>query len=264
MSHDAPAWFRALVDSTCDVYFRFRLRHPRRFEYLSPSIETLTGHSRAAFDNDPSLCFGIVGREDRRLLRQILRASRGLTLRLNIRRGKALVPVELRTVAVLEHRKLVAVEGVARTMEMPLLTHGAGTLDEPVQQRLVALMGEVHALLHRAMPAKPAEPSIRRLGNVAFDIDRLVVTENGSAVELTSREIMVLRYLVLRQGRIVTRQNLLSGVWNAEYDGDERTVDVHVSRLRKKLPSLRTRLTAVKGLGYRLEDDERPVRAANE
>ncbi len=70
MSNDAPAWFRALVDSTSDVYFRLRLRHPRRFECLSPSIETLTGHARAAFDNDPWLCFGIVSREDRRLLRR--------------------------------------------------------------------------------------------------------------------------------------------------------------------------------------------------
>ena len=73
---------------------------------------------------------------------------------------------------------------------------------------------------------------------------------------LTSRELMVLRYLVLRPGRVVSRTQLLTDVWGYQYTGDDRTVDVHVSRLRRKLPSLNGRLLGIKHLGYRLDVEQ--------
>jgi two-component system alkaline phosphatase synthesis response regulator PhoP len=89
----------------------------------------------------------------------------------------------------------------------------------------------------------------------------LVVTESGQQVALTAREVQVLRYLIERPGRVVTRHHLLTDVWGYTYTGDDRTVDVHVSRLRRKLPSLRDRLLAIRNLGYRLEVDA-PKRVA--
>lgn len=264
----SPDWFRALVESTPDVYFRYQLAPARRFEYLSPSIETLTGHPRSAFEHDPALCFGLVLREDRRLLRQILRASRGLSLTLHVRRGRAVVPVEVQTVAVVRNRRLVAIEGVARTLEMPLFTHGASlrahTAESgPTQQRLVALMGEVHALLHRALPLSATSDRVLRLGELSFDLDRLSASEQGSTVMLTHRERLVLRHLLQHAGRILTREQILAAVWGDDFDGNDRTVDVHVSRLRSKLPSLRARLATVKGIGYRLEADSLLPKAAS-
>jgi DNA-binding response OmpR family regulator len=96
-------------------------------------------------------------------------------------------------------------------------------------------------------------PALIRLGELEFDADRLTVRDGGLPVKLTSRELLVLKYLLTRQGRIVTREQLLTNVWHNSYTGDDRTVDVHVSRLRKKLPSLRGRLQALKNIGYRLE-----------
>jgi DNA-binding response OmpR family regulator len=135
----------------------------------------------------------------------------------------------------------------------------------PVPQRLASLMYEVHELLHRVLPTNGdrstlSRANIVRIGDLAFDLEPLVVEEHGTAVSLTSRELMVLRYFALRPGRVVTRQQLLTDVWGYTYTGDDRTVDVHVSRLRRKLPSLSTRLVALKHVGYRLDADE-PSRA---
>jgi DNA-binding response OmpR family regulator len=73
---------------------------------------------------------------------------------------------------------------------------------------------------------------------------------------------MVLRYLLERRGRVVRREQLLADVWSYQYMGDDRTVDVHMSRLRRKLPSLKGRLVALRNIGYRLDDDP-DVRVAN-
>ena len=75
--------------------------------------------------------------------------------------------------------------------------------------------------------------------------------------------MLVLRYLLKRPGRVVTRQQLLTDVWGYRYTGDDRTVDVHISRLRRKLPSLGNRLVAIKHVGYRLDVDAGRARIAN-
>ena len=67
---------------------------------------------------------------------------------------------------------------------------------------------------------------------------------------------LVLRYRLERPGPVVTRPQLLTDVWACTYTGDGRTVNVHISRLRRKLPSLRACLTTVKNVGYRLDGPE--------
>jgi two-component system, OmpR family, phosphate regulon response regulator PhoB len=134
----------------------------------------------------------------------------------------------------------------------------------PVQQQLFALLYEVRDLLHRVLPdAAGALPAnVLRSGAIVLDLDRLTVTEQGRVVPLTSREVLVLRYLMQRTERVVTREQLLTEVWGYAYTGDDRTIAVHMSRLRRKLPSLRDRLVAVKHLGYRLTSAESVERAS--
>ena len=257
-------WFCALLDTAPDVYFRNQLGPERRVSYVSPSIEALTGHTPAEFYADENLCLGVVARSDRRLLRRILTARRGVVLTLHVVRDDVSLPVELRTVAVVRKRRLVAIEGVCRLVVagQALQAEPArrAVEDEPVQQRLAALMVEVHALLHRVLPATTPESSIPSsrlvtIGTIVLDLDRLVVSEAGQSVPLTTREMLVLRHLLQRPGRIVTRQQLLAEVWDYHYTGDDRTVDVHISRLRRKIPSLRNHLTAIRGIGYRVDID---------
>jgi hypothetical protein len=261
---DAPEsdWFRTLLDTAEEIYFRYNLVPTRGFVYLSPSVRTLTGHEADAFYADPALCLRVIARDDRHGLREALRARRALELTVRLEREQTRVPILLRIVSVVRSGRIMALEGVARfasgngaTPADPLVANDR----EPTPQRLAALMYEVHELLHRVLPprgGRATDPAqIVRIGDFSFDLDRLAVTENGTPVSLTSRELMVLRYLVLRPGRVVSRTQLLTDVWGYQYTGDDRTVDVHVSRLRRKLPSLNGRLLAIKHLGYRLELD---------
>ena len=259
---DPAGWFCALLDAATDVYFRYSLVRPRGFVYVSPSVQTLTGCSPDELYRNPDRCLGLIPSHERRLLRQLLRARKGRVLALHVLRSGVAIPIELRTVAVVRHRQVVAIEGVATLSRGSGVAIAPGGQTEPTQQRLAALMYEVHELLHRVLPASGASTSDGRrivralhLSELTLDLDRLVVTEAGRLVSLTSREVMVLRYLLERIGRVVTRQQLLTDVWAYTYTGDDRTVDVHISRLRRKLPSLRGRLVAIKGLGYRLDSD---------
>jgi DNA-binding response OmpR family regulator len=114
------------------------------------------------------------------------------------------------------------------------------------------LSARVMALLRRVEPAPPT--SILRYGSVTMDLDRHVVTSGDEELHLTAKEFLLLRYLIEHRGRVLSRDLLLTDVWGYQYTGGTRTVDVHVRRLREKLPALGSAITTIKQFGYRLED----------
>ncbi len=115
------------------------------------------------------------------------------------------------------------------------------------------LVARVRALLRRAQrSAAPAAPRTLSYGSIEVDPDRHVVTDNGTEVTLTAKEFMLLEYLLQHRGRVLSRDVLLTDVWGYRYTGGTRTVDVHVRRLREKLPLLSNAITTVKQFGYKL------------
>jgi DNA-binding response OmpR family regulator len=115
------------------------------------------------------------------------------------------------------------------------------------------LVARVAALIRRAeRPATPAK--ILAYGPLTIDLDRHSVTLEGRDVQLTAKEFLLMQYLIEHRGRVLSRDLLLSDVWGYQYTGGTRTVDVHVRRLREKLPLLVSALATVKQFGYRLED----------
>ena len=116
------------------------------------------------------------------------------------------------------------------------------------------LVARVRALLRRV--TRGAEPSAKPVhyGPIEVDAERHVVTIAGREVALTAKEFLLLTYLVEHQGRVLSRDVLLSDVWGYRYTGGTRTVDVHVRRLREKLPLLVDALVTVKQFGYKLVD----------
>jgi DNA-binding response OmpR family regulator len=80
------------------------------------------------------------------------------------------------------------------------------------------------------------------------------VSLDGDEVALTAKEFMLLDYLLQHRGRVLSRDVLLTDVWGYRYTGGTRTVDVHVRRLREKLPVLADALVTVKQFGYKLQD----------
>ena len=94
------------------------------------------------------------------------------------------------------------------------------------------------------------------VGALEIDTDRHVVRWQGRPVHLTAKEFSLLVALVEARGRVLSRQTLLEQVWGYSYAEGTRTIDVHVRRLREKLPGITDRLITVKSLGYRMTWEE--------
>ena len=115
------------------------------------------------------------------------------------------------------------------------------------------VVARVRALLRRAHRAAPANSRLT-YGLLSVDVDRHVVKIDGEEVKLTAKEFLLLQYLMLHRGRVLSRDLLLSDVWGYSYTGGTRTVDVHVRRLREKVPMLADAIVTVKQFGYKLLD----------
>ena len=116
------------------------------------------------------------------------------------------------------------------------------------------LVARIRAVMRRAQRVKPQEPTVR-FGPIVVDLPSHTVSYDGREVKLTAKEFMLLHYLLEHRGRVLSRDLLLEDVWGYRYTGGTRTVDVHVRRLREKLPVLVDALTTVKQFGYKLEPD---------
>ena len=115
------------------------------------------------------------------------------------------------------------------------------------------LVARVAARLRRAAPAPaPAAPQVLTYGAISIDADRHTVTLDGQEVRLTAKEFLLLQYFVQHRGRVLSRDVLLTDVWGYQYTGGTRTVDVHIRRLREKLPVLNDAIETVKQFGYKL------------
>lgn len=116
-------------------------------------------------------------------------------------------------------------------------------------KELVARVGAVQRRVVRSIAA--SSPSLT-YGTVSVDVDRHTVMADRLEVRLTALEFRLLQYLLEHRGRVLTRDRLLSDVWGYSYTGNTRTVDVHIRRLREKIPTLAGAIETVKQFGYML------------
>ena len=116
------------------------------------------------------------------------------------------------------------------------------------------LLARIRALLRRSRPERVAD--ILELGEIELDRVKKRVLRSGRDVELGPTEFRLMEFLMERPGRVFTREQLLDGVWGNEVYIDERTVDVHVGRLRKALNRGRNDdpIRTVRGSGYSIDD----------
>jgi two-component system alkaline phosphatase synthesis response regulator PhoP len=111
----------------------------------------------------------------------------------------------------------------------------------------------VKAILRRVDRGESSEETLA-VGSVVIDRARHTVTEDGRAVHLTAKEFSLLLALADARGRVLSRDRLLEDIWGYSYIEGMRTIDVHIRRLREKLPSIASRIASVKPIGYRLAD----------
>ena len=116
-----------------------------------------------------------------------------------------------------------------------------------------ALVARVKALFRR-LERQQDEPSRYTYGQLVMDLARHEVKVNGKDVALTVKEFGLLQHLLQHPGRVLTRDVLLNAVWGYDYYGTTRTVDVHVRRLKQKIPLLNDAILSIKSLGYKLKE----------
>lgn len=115
---------------------------------------------------------------------------------------------------------------------------------------MMEFLARVKAVLRRS-GQKQSEKELH-CGPLTILVERHEVQENGRLVELTLKEFEVLKYLVENKGIVLTRDQLLGHVWGYDFDGETRTVDVHIRSLRQKLGDAGALIETVRGVGYRI------------
>jgi DNA-binding response OmpR family regulator len=117
------------------------------------------------------------------------------------------------------------------------------------------LVARIKALMRRSQRVEAPDGTLR-FGPIVMDLASHTVRADGREVTLTAKEFMLLQYLLEHPGRVLSRDLLLGDVWGYRYTGGTRTVDVHVRRLREKLPILVDALITVKQFGYKLATEQ--------
>lgn len=140
----------------------------------------------------------------------------------------------------------------AKTTEMDMIKGLDGGADDYIKKpfSIMELITRVKALLRRT--AKE-EPKLLKLEDLVIDHERHVVTVNNEPVDLTYKEYELLRLLMGSQGIVMTREVIMRSVWDTDFEGETRTVDMHIKTLRHKLGDYGSRIKTVRNVGYVIE-----------
>jgi DNA-binding response OmpR family regulator len=167
-----------------------------------------------------------------------------------ILRGEMTVPILMLTAKTDEVDRVVGLEiGADDYVTKPFIMR-------ELLARVRAMLRRAEMMPHPAASSGGAAPSSVTAGDLHIDLARHDVYLRGSKVELSPKEFDLLAFLASNRGRVFSRDELLEKVWGYDYAGDTRTVDVHVSWLRRKVednPVYPRRLVTVRGVGYKFE-----------
>jgi two-component system, OmpR family, response regulator RegX3 len=120
---------------------------------------------------------------------------------------------------------------------------------------VVELVSRVRALLRRRELDRVRSPNVVNIGGLQLDVSRYSATIDGEPLRLTTSEFRLVQLLASEPGRVFTRDELIKHLWQSDFVGDRRAIDVHISNLRRKLetdPRHPRRLLTVRGVGYKL------------
>ncbi len=116
---------------------------------------------------------------------------------------------------------------------------------------VMELISRVKAVLRR-VPEKGEAQSVLRLGGIVMDLERRLVYINEEPVELTYKEFELLYYLIINKDIVLTRSKLMTEIWGFAFQGESRTVDVHIRSLRQKLKDEGRHIQTVRNVGYKI------------
>lgn len=116
---------------------------------------------------------------------------------------------------------------------------------------VMELISRVKALLRRTEPAE--EEKVLQIGPIMLDMEKYAVSVDGVHCDLTYKEYELLKLLLLNAGMVTKRDMILERVWGTDYEGESRTLDMHIKTLRQKLGVAGSRIKTVRNVGYLLE-----------
>ena len=119
---------------------------------------------------------------------------------------------------------------------------------------VMELISRVKAVIRRSDRSKGSAGEVLKIGELVLDEQKHEVYARGQEVSLTFKEFELLSYLMKNRGFVLSRDKILNTIWNYEYEGESRTVDVHIGSLRQKLGTCGDFIKTIRGIGYKIED----------
>ncbi|MDO4501137.1 MAG: response regulator transcription factor [Erysipelotrichaceae bacterium] len=149
-------------------------------------------------------------------------------------------------------RKMPVIMVTAKTSELDLVRGIEDGADDYIKKpfSVMELMSRVKALLRRC---KNETAKVLKLDDLIIDNDKHEVTINNQRIELTYKEYELLSLFVLNKGIVLSRDTIMDQVWGTDYEGESRTIDMHVKTLRQKLDNYGNRIRTVRNVGYVIE-----------
>ena len=145
--------------------------------------------------------------------------------------------------------KIPVIIVTARTTEMDLVKSLDSGADDYIRKpfSIMELLSRVRALLRRTAESAP---KVLTVGELRLDQERYLVYAGETQVELTFKEFELLRFLMINPKVVLSREAIMQAVWDTDYEGETRTVDMHIKTLRQKLGSCGKQIGTVRNVGY--------------
>ena len=149
-------------------------------------------------------------------------------------------------------KKLPVIMITAKTQEIDMIKGLDDGADDYIKKpfSIMELISRVKALLRRTVPE---DTKLLELDELRIDHERHVVYVGESQIELTFKEYELLRLLVSNVGVVMSRENIMIHVWGTDFEGESRTVDMHIKTLRQKLGEMGARIKTIRNVGYVIE-----------
>lgn len=150
-------------------------------------------------------------------------------------------------------KKVPVIMITAKTSELDMIKGLDNGADDYIKKpfSVIELITRVKAVLRRTMDVDSSK--FIKLGDVFLDNERHMVYVNNEAVELTFKEYELLKLLMLNSGIVMSREMIMNRVWGTDFEGESRTVDMHIKTLRQKLTVSADRIKTIRNVGYVME-----------
>ena len=151
-------------------------------------------------------------------------------------------------------RRIPVIMITAKTTEMDMVKGLDDGADDYIRKpfSVMELLSRVRALLRRSQEEPPEQLLV---GSIMLDNDKHSVIAGDRAVLLTLREYELLRYLMINEDIVLTRDSIMRSVWGMDFEGETRTVDMHIKTLRQKLMEYGKQIRTIRGVGYSISKE---------